>query len=390
MSDLTHTHFIPYGRQDISEADVEAVVEVLRSDLITQGLAVPQFEQAVVDYCGAHHGVATSSATAALHVACAALDLGPGDWLWTSPNTFVASANAARYCGASVDFVDIDSRTYNMSVEALAEKLAVAEHEGKLPKIVMPVHFGGQSCDMAAIHRLSERYGFCIIEDASHAIGGRYQDKPVGNCRYSHVAVFSFHPVKIITTGEGGMAVTNDAELAGRMSRLRSHGITRDPALMVGDPDGPWDYQQIELGSHYRMTDIQAALGLSQMQRLDEFVTNRRAIAAHYDEELAFLPVTTPHQRSDQRSAYHLYPIQVGDATTRREVFQSLRDAGIGVNVHYIPVHTQPDYEQFGFGWGDYPEAEAFYRRAISLPMFPRLSGGEQQHVIAEIGRVLE
>jgi UDP-4-amino-4,6-dideoxy-N-acetyl-beta-L-altrosamine transaminase len=381
---------IPYGRQDISEADIEAVVEVLRSDLVTQGPVVPRFEQAVADYCGVGHGVATSSATAALHVACVALDLGPGDWLWTSPNTFVASANAARYCGARVDFVDIDPRTYNMSADALAEKLTVAEKEGKLPKIVMPVHFAGQSCDMAAIHALGERYGFRIIEDASHAIGGRYRDEPVGNGRYSDIAVFSFHPVKIITTGEGGMAVTNNAELAGRMGRLRSHGITRDPALMAGDPDGPWDYEQIELGFHYRMTDIQAALGLSQMQRLDEFVTKRRAIAAHYDEHLAALPVTTPYQHPEQQSACHLYPIQVRDAVIRHRVFQSLRDAGIGVNVHYIPVHTQPDYQQFGFGWDGYPEAEAFYRRAISLPMFPRLSGDEQRRVIAEIGRVLE
>ncbi len=372
---------IPYGRQDISQDDIEAVVEVLRSDLITQGPVVPRFEQAVANYCGAGHGVATTSATAALHVACAALDLGPGDWLWTSPNTFVASANAARYCGARVDFVDIDQRTYNMSADALAEKLAVAEHEGKLPKVVMPVHFAGQSCDMAAIHALGERYGFRIIEDASHAIGGRYRDEPVGNCRYSDVAVFSFHPVKIITTGEGGMAVTKNAELAGRMGRLRSHGITRDPALMAGDSDGPWDYQQIELGFHYRMTDIQAALGLSQMQRLDEFVTKRRVIAAHYDEQLAPLPVTTPYQHPEQRSAYHLYPIQVRDAATRREVFQALRDASIGVNVHYIPVHTQPDYQQFGFGWGDYPEAEGFYQRAISLPLFPMLSSKEQKQI---------
>ena len=380
---------IPYGRQDITEADIEAVVTVLRSDLITQGPVVPQFERAVADYCGASYGVATSSATAALHVACAALDLGPGDWLWTSPNTFVASANAARYCGAGVDFVDIDPRTYNMSADALAEKLAVAEHEAKLPRVVMPVHFAGQSCDMAAIRRLSERYGFRIIEDASHAIGGLYRDEPVGNCRYSDVAVFSFHPVKIITTGEGGMAVTNNAELAGRMGRLRSHGITRDPALMEGASDGPWDYQQIELGFHYRMTDIQAALGLSQMQRLDEFVTKRQAIARHYDEQLASLPVMTPYQHPEQQSAYHLYPIQVRDTLTRQLVFQYLRNAGIGVNVHYIPVYTQPDFQVFGFKLGHCPAAEAFYKHAISLPVYPCITEVQLDLVLRMIKKKL-
>ena len=374
---------IPYGRQDITEADIEAVVAVLRSDLITQGPTIPKFEQAVAECCEATYGVATSSATAALHVACAGLDLGPGDWLWTSPNTFVASANCARYCGARVDFVDVDPRTYNMSVDALAEKLDVAERAGRLPKVIIPVHFAGQPSDMAEIHALSERYGFRVIEDASHAIGGRYQGEPVGNCRYSDVTVFSFHPVKIITTGEGGMAVTNNAELAERMGRLRSHGITRDPAQMHKAPDGPWDYEQTELGFHYRTTDIQAALGLSQLQRVDEYVAKRREIAARYDEQLANLPLTTPYQHPDQKSAYHLYPIQVGDAATRQAVFQSLRAAGIGVNVHYIPVHTQPDYQHFGFKRGDYPVAEAFYERAISLPMFPSLLSTKQDRVIS-------
>jgi UDP-4-amino-4,6-dideoxy-N-acetyl-beta-L-altrosamine transaminase len=383
MSDASPLPFIPYGRQDVSEADIRAVDDVLRSDLLTQGPVVPQFEKAVANYCGARHSVATSSATAALHIACAALDLGSGDWLWTTPNTFVASANAARYCGASVDFVDINPRTCNLCVDALAEKLATAEREGKLPNIVMPVHFAGQSCDMAAIYSLSEQYGFRIIEDASHAIGGEYRAELVGNCRYSDVAVFSFHPVKIITTGEGGMVVTNNAELAERMGRLRSHGITRDPAKMHKAPDGPWDYEQIELGFHYRMTDIQAALGLSQLQRVDEYVEKRREIAARYDEQLADLPLTTPYQHPDQKSAYHLYPIQLDDAAIRQAVFQSLHAAGIGVNVHYIPVHTQPDYQQFGFKRGDYPVAEAFYERAISLPMFPSLLRTELDRVVS-------
>jgi UDP-4-amino-4,6-dideoxy-N-acetyl-beta-L-altrosamine transaminase len=375
---------IPYGRQDITDADIAAVVEVLRSDWLTQGPMVPRFEQAVAAYCGASHAVAVNSATSALHLACLALDLGPGDWLWTSPNTFVASANCGRYCGARVDFVDIDPRTYNLDVAALAAKLEQAERTGTLPKIVIPVHFAGQPCDMPAIGALAQRYGFRVIEDASHAIGAYCHGEPVGNCRHSDITVFSFHPVKIITTGEGGLATTNDASLAERMARLRTHGITRDPATMQGDPAGPWDYQQIELGYNYRMTDIQAALGASQMQRLDAYVARRQALAQRYDQRLAGLPILTPYRDPRHQSALHLYPIQVcADATTERAaVFRALRQAGIGVNVHYIPVHTQPDYRRLGFRQGDFPVAEAYYQRAISLPLFPGMTENQQDKVI--------
>jgi UDP-4-amino-4,6-dideoxy-N-acetyl-beta-L-altrosamine transaminase len=333
-----------------------------------------------------------SNATAALHVACMALDLGPGDRLWTSPNTFVASANCALYCGATVDFVDIDPRSYNLSLPALEAKLAAAERDGTLPKVVIPVHFAGQSCDMRAIHALGQRYGFRIVEDASHAVGGRYLDEPVGNCRYSDIAVFSFHPVKIVTTAEGGMAMTNDPALAARMERLRSHGITRDAALMEALPDGPWDYEQIELGYNYRLTDLQAALGLSQLARLDAYVERRHAIARRYDAALADLPLVTPWQSPDAHSALHLYPVQV-DARrarlSRREVFEGLRAAGIGVNVHYIPVHTQPHYRRLGFRPGHCPAAEAYYAQAISLPMFATLAEAQQDEVIAALRRLL-
>jgi UDP-4-amino-4,6-dideoxy-N-acetyl-beta-L-altrosamine transaminase len=376
---------IPYGRQDISEADIQAVVDVLRSDFLTQGPAVPGFEQAVADYCGAHHAVAVTSATSALHIACLALGVGPGDWVWTSSITFVASANCALYCGARVDFVDIDPRTYNLSLERLAKKLAQAEQEGRVPKVVISVHLCGQPCDMAGIHALSQRYGFKIIEDASHAIGGRYRGEPIGNCRYSDITVFSFHPVKIITTGEGGMAMTNDAQLAKRMQLLRSHGITRDAVDMTRAPDGLWYYQQIALGYNYRMTDLQAALGLSQMQRLDEFVTKRYAISKRYDELLADLPVITPWQHPDSYSGLHLYVIRLKlneICKTHREVFESLREAGIGVNLHYIPVHLHPYYERLGFKQGHYPEAEQYYAEAISLPIYPRLTDEMQKQVI--------
>jgi len=376
---------IPYGRQDISETDIQAVVDVLRSDFLTQGPAVPAFEQSIAQYCGVEHAVAVNSATSALHIACLALGVGKGDVVWTTPITFVASANCALYCGADVDFVDIDSRTYNLSTERLAEMLAQAEKSGHLPKVVIPVHLCGQPSDMAGIHALSQRYGFKIIEDASHAIGGKYKGEPIGNCRYSDITVFSFHPVKIITTGEGGMALTKNSQLAKRLQLLRSHGITRDSADMTHAPDGPWYYQQIELGFNYRMTDIQAALGLSQMQRLDEFVAKRHAIAKRYEKLLADLPLVTPWQHADSYSGLHLYVIRLKLAEigkTHREVFEVLRAAGIGVNLHYIPVYRQPYYEQLGFQAGYCPEAEQYFAEAISLPMYPGLALTEQDAVL--------
>ena len=383
---------IPYGRQDISEADIQSVVDVLRSDFLTQGPAVPAFEASITEYCGVAHAVATNSATSALHIACLVLGVGKGDVVWTSPITFVASANCALYCGADVDFVDIDSRTYNLSTERLAEKLEQAKKSGHLPKAVIPVHLGGQPCDMAGIHALSQRYGFKIIEDASHAIGGKYRGEPIGNCRYSDITVFSFHPVKIITTGEGGMALSNDAQLAKRMQLLRSHGITREAADMTHTPDGPWYYQQIELGFNYRMTDIQAALGLSQMRRLDEFVAKRHAIAKRYDEMLADLAVTTPWQHADSYSGMHLYVIRLKLAEiskTHREVFEALRTAHIGVNLHYIPVHMQPYYERLGFQAGHCPEAERYYAEAMSFPMYPELTLAQQDQVISALHKVI-
>lgn len=382
------TGMIPYGRQDISDSDIQAVFDVLRSDYLTQGPAVPAFEKSLADYCGVQHAVAVNSATSALHIACLALGVGSDDVVWTTPITFVASANCALYCGATIDFVDIDPRTYNMSVECLAEKLAQAEQSGKLPKVVIPVHLCGQPCDMAAIHALGQRYGFKIIEDASHAIGGKYRDEFIGNCRYSDITVFSFHPVKIITTAEGGMAMTNDAQLAKRMQLLRSHGITRDPSEMTHAPDGPWYYQQIELGYNYRMTDLQAALGLSQMQRLDEFVTKRHAIAKRYEQLLADLPLITPWQHMDGYSGLHLYVIRLKlteITKSHRQVFEALRAANIGVNLHYIPVYLQPYYQGLGFKAGYCPEADRYYAEAISLPMYPGLTEAQQDKIIASL-----
>ncbi|MBV5287144.1 MAG: UDP-4-amino-4,6-dideoxy-N-acetyl-beta-L-altrosamine transaminase [Methyloversatilis discipulorum] len=377
--------FIPYGRQQISEEDIEAVVRVLRSDYLTQGPAVPAFEHAVARYCGAAHAVAMNSATSALHVACLALGVGPGDRVWTSPVTFVASANCALYCGAAVDFVDVDPATGNMSTDHLAVKLAQAERDGTLPKVVIPVHLCGRSCDMKTVRALSRRFGFAVIEDASHAIGARYDGAPVGDCRYSDITVFSFHPVKIITTAEGGMAMTQDAALARRMERLRSHGITRDPADMTHEPDGPWYYQQIDLGFNYRMTDMQAALGLSQMSRLDAFVDRRYRVAARYAEALAALPLSLPPAEPEGRSALHLYVVQVGAGHDRRTVFEALRARDIGVNVHYIPVHLQPYYAALGFRPGHCPDAERYYAGAISLPMHPGLSEADQDRVIGAL-----
>jgi len=383
---------IPYGRQTISEADIQAVIDVLRSDYLTQGPLVPLFEKAVANYCGAQYAFAVNSATSALHIACLALGVGKGDSVWTSPITFVASANCALYCGADVDFVDIDPRTYNLSTEKLAEKLDRAEQTGQLPKVVIPVHLCGQPCDMAGIYALSQRYGFKIIEDASHAIGGKYQNQPIGNCCYSDITVFSFHPVKIITTGEGGMALTNNAELAERLDRLRSHGITRDPAQMTHAPDGPWYYQQLELGFNYRMTDLQAALGLSQMQHLDEFVSKRHALSQRYDALLADLPIITPWQHPDSYSGLHLYVIrlQLNEINaSHRAVFDALRAAGIGVNIHYIPVYRQPYYEKIGFKAGYCLEAEKYYAEAISLPMYPALTEAQQEYVVIKLQEAL-
>lgn len=385
---------IPYGRQEITQADIDAVVGVLQSDFLTQGPMVPRFEQAVATYCGAAHAVAVNSATSALHIACLALGLGlgPGDRLWTSPITFVASANCGLYCGAQVDFVDIDPRSYNLSVAALEYKLIAAERAGTLPKVLVAVHLCGQPCEMAAIHALSQRYGFRIIEDASHAIGGRYQGEPIGTCRYSDITVFSFHPVKIITTAEGGMALTNDAALAERMELLRSHGITRDPALMTHEPDGPWYYQQVALGFNYRMTDLQAALGVSQLERLDRYVQRRHELAERYNRLLLPLPLTIPWQHPDSYSGLHLYVIRLQldrIAKSHRQVFEALRAAGIGVNLHYIPVHTQPYYRQLGFNHGDFPGAERYYAEAISLPLFATMTEQQQDQVVAALGEAL-
>ena len=380
---------IPYGRQQIDQADIDAVVATLQSDWLTQGPAIARFERAIAEHCEAKHGVAVCNATAALHIACLALDLGPGELLWTTPNTFVASANCGRYCGADVDFVDIDPRTWNMCPQQLANKLEAAKLAGRLPKIVVPVAFSGQSCDMARIRELSRQYGFYVIEDASHAVGASYRGRPVGCGDYADMTIFSFHPVKIITTGEGGLILTNNDDLAERLARLRSHGITRDTALMQGESDGPWYYQQLELGYNYRMTDIQAALGYSQWQRLGVFLARRRALAARYDALLADLPLQLPHRQAEAESAWHLYVVRVQGGLDHRKVFDALRAAGIGVNLHYIPVHTQPYYQALGFKQGDYPEAERYYAEAISLPMYAALQDGEQDQVVAALRQAI-
>ena len=384
---------IPYGRQDISQEDIDAVTAVLNSDYLTQGPAVPQFEQTVSKYCNAKHAVAVNSATSALHIACLALGVGKGDVVWTSPITFVASANCALYCGATVDFVDIDTQTYNMCPERLAEKLAEAEKIGKLPKVVIPVHLCGQSCDMEPIYKLGKQYGFRIIEDASHAIGGSYKGQPIGNCQFSDIAVFSFHPVKIVTTGEGGMAVTNDQLLAKRMRILRSHGISIAPEDMdIRSPVEIWNYQQIALGFNYRMTDIQAALGNSQMKRLDDFVTRRQFLAMRYKSLLLKLPVVTPVQKTNQYSAFHLYVIRLKFAVTKRNqrsIFDSLNQRGVMVNLHYIPVYRQPHFEKMGFTAGYCPKAEEYFTEAISLPLYPGLTEAQQEQVVSALDQAL-
>lgn len=386
--------YIPYGRHDISENDLEAVIEVLQSDFLTQGPRVPMFESLVAEKVGAKYGVAVNSATSALHIACLALELGPTDTLWTSPNSFVASANCGIYCGARVDFVDIDPRTYNLCPEELERKLIAAKDSNSLPKVVVPVHFAGQSCDMEKIHQLSREYGFKIIEDASHAIGARYLDSPVGNCKFSDITVFSFHPVKIITTAEGGLATTNCEEIAEKMMLYRSHGITRNRELMRSVPEGDWCYEQVDLGFNYRMTEIQAALGISQLNRLNKFIDQRHILMERYDQILSLsgLPIVLPKQAASSFSALHLYPIQVQldqSAKTRPKIFNELRAKNIGVNVHYIPIHTQPYYRRLGFEGGEFPNAEHYYSQAISIPLYHRMSEAEQDQVIAALGEVL-
>lgn len=384
--------FIPYGKQNINQADVDAVVDVLKSDFLTQGPQVPAFEKSVAQLVGAQHALAVNSATSALHIACLALGLGKGDVLWTSPITFVASSNCALYCGADVDFVDVDSQTYNMSISALKLKLEQAKKDNKLPKIVVPVHLCGQPCDMAKIYALSQEYGFKIIEDASHAIGGKYQGTYVGAGQYSDITIFSFHPVKIVTTAEGGMALTNDAKLAQKMDLLRSHGVTRNQDLMSKEPEGPWYYQQVDLGFNYRMTELQAALGVSQMHRLEQFVAKRHDIAKVYNQILQNLPVVLPYQLPETYSGLHLYVIRLKldeISKTRKEVFELLREKGIGVNVHYIPVHTQPYYENLGFKQGDFPEAESYYASAISLPMYPDLTQMQIEYIYQTLKEIL-
>lgn len=384
---------IPYGRQLISQTDIDAVVDVLRSDWLTQGPAVPRFEHALAERVGARYAVAVNSATSALHIACLALDLGPGDILWTVPNTFVASANCGRYCGATVDFVDIDLATLNISVSALSIKLEDARRQGRLPKVVVPVHFAGQPTEQEAIWRLAQEYGFRVLEDASHAVGASLHGEPVGSCRWSDITVFSFHPVKIITTAEGGMALTNDPQLAQRMSLLRSHGITRDTQLMAGESHGGWYYEQQTLGFNYRMTDMQAALGCVQLANLDAWLARRHELANVYDRALADLPLILPQRLPNSFSALHLYVIQLDHTKTaidRKTLYTRMQAAGIGVNVHYIPVHTQPDYRGLGFALGDFPNSEAYYRRCLSLPMYASLSDADQQYSIESLRAILK
>lgn len=384
---------IPYGRQEITEEDIVEVEKILRSDFLTQGPTVPKFEKTVASYCGAQHAVAVNSATSALHIACLALNLGPGDWLWTSPNTFVASANCGRYCGANIDFVDINPKTYNMSVEALSEKLFKADKHGKLPKIVVLVHFAGQPCDMLAIHKLSKKYGFKIIEDASHAIGASYDKIKVGSCVHSDITVFSFHPVKIITTAEGGLALTNNKEIADKMGRLRAHGVINDKKKFEKrDKNEIWNYQQIELGFNYRMNDIQAALGLNQMKRLDKYVKRRQKIANHYNNELSNLSLTIPYQLPNVYSSYHLYPILIkanSGLGSQMQVYAKLRKNDILVNLHYIPVHRHPYYENLGFKKGDFPNAEQLHKQLISIPIYPAIKDIQLEHVISTLKKII-
>jgi len=379
------TDYIPYGRQDITQDDINAVIDVLKSDFLTQGPQGPKFEKAIQRFCNAKHAISFNSATSALHLAYLSLGLKCGDWLWTSPITFVASANSALYCGAKVDFVDIDPDTYNLCPKALEKKLIFAKKIGKLPKVVVPVHLSGQPCDMQSISTLAEKYGFKVVEDASHAIGGKYLNQPIGNCAFSDITVFSFHPVKIITSGEGGMAITNNSKLAQKMFLLRSHGITRNPSEMTHDPDGDWYYQQIDLGFNYRMTDIQAALGMSQLKRLDQYVLRRNELAYRYNELLKDLPLVTPFQHKNGLSSFHLYIIRLKNRNKHKQTFDTLRAKGIGVNLHYIPLYRQPYYQFNDSDYNNFPESESYYSEAITIPLYPMMSNLDQDVVIQAI-----
>ncbi|MBN2689850.1 MAG: UDP-4-amino-4,6-dideoxy-N-acetyl-beta-L-altrosamine transaminase [Gammaproteobacteria bacterium] len=384
--------YIPYGHQDITENDIAAVVDVLRSDWLTQGPAVEKFEKELSTYCKVPFAIAVANGTAALHLACLALDIGKNDTVWSTPNTFVASTNCALFCGAKIDFVDICTKTYNMSAKKLEEKLIAAKKTNSLPKAVIPVHFAGQSCNMKKIKSLADEYGFYIIEDACHALGGKYLGEPIGNCQYSDITVFSFHPVKIITTGEGGMITTTNEKLANKLLMLRTHGITKNADLMHNKNNGPWYYEQHDLGYNYRITDIQCALGYSQLKKLDEFVSKRHALVKTYNYALKDLPVITPYEEEHNYSAYHLYVIRLKldqVTKTRKQIFSELRDAGIGVMVHYIPVHTQPYYENLGFHYGDFPEAEKYYEEAITLPLYPKLKDEQQKYIINKLSEII-
>ena len=380
---------IYYGKQNVNEDDIKAVENVLRSDFLTQGPAIEKFEKKVADYCGVKYAVAVTNATSALHIACRAVNLGEGDFLWTSPITFVASANCGRYCGAGVDFVDIDNDTYNMSVEILEDKLKNSAH---LPKVVIPVHLAGQSCDMEKIYALSRRYNFTVVEDASHAVGADYKNSKVGSCKYSDMTVFSFHPVKIITTGEGGMILTNNENLYEKLKLYRSHGITRNPALMTHEPDGSWYYQQIDLGFNYRMTDIQAALGYSQMNRLDEFVVRRRYLANRYNEKLKSLPLKIPYQSADTNSSWHIYIVRLDLNRVKKskvQIFTEMREKGVTLNLHYIPVHTQPYYEKLGHKPEECPNSLHYYKEAFTLPLYYNLTDEQQDYIVNSLAEVL-
>lgn len=384
--------YLPYGRQSINQDDIDAVVAVMKSDWLTQGPVVEQFEQAIAAYCGVKYAVAVSNATAALHLACLAIGLGPGDQLWTSPNTFVASANCARYCGANVDFVDIDAQTYNLSLSELEQKLSTAAQSNTLPKVILPVHFAGQSCDMKPIETLAKKYRIHVIEDASHALGGSYDGHKIGACQFSDMAIFSFHPVKMITTGEGGMIVTDRLDLYQKLKQLRSHGIVQDPSLITKENPEPWDYEQQALGFNYRLTDLQAALGLSQLQRLDQFVARRQEIFDRYQDKLQGLPIQQPIAQFQSQSSHHLYVIRLKldqISRSKQEIFSLLREQGIGIQIHYIPVHTQPYYRQLGFEWGNFPESEFYYQEAISLPIHYDLSDAEHDRIIQTFKEVI-